>query len=81
MPQEMRYPENRTKECIPEVEKLMALHAYLSSPSVIDKGSVFQHIVVESIWPDMNIIDAGLVRDGLLYLDTLVEVKQEDKPN
>lgn len=82
MPQEMRWPKNRKEPAIPEVEKLMALHSYLSLPSVIEKGSVFQGIVIESIWPDMNIIDAGLVRDGLLYLDSLrVPVKQEEQPN
>jgi len=82
MPQEMRWPENRKEPAIPEVEKLMALHSYLSLPSVIEKGSVFQGIVIESIWPDMNIIDAGLVRDGLLYLDSLqVPIKQEEPPN
>ena len=82
MPQEMRWPENRVESAIPEVEKLMALHSYLSLPAVIERGSVFQEIVVQSIWPDMNIIDAGLVRDGLLYLDSLqVPVKQEEQPN
>ncbi len=82
MPQEMRWPENRKEPAIPEVEKLMALHSYLSMPSVIEKGSVFQGIVIESIWPDMNIIDASLVRDGLLYLDSLrVLAKQEEQPN
>jgi len=82
MPQEMRWPENRVEPAIPEVEKLMALHDYLTLPSVIEKGAVFQEIVVQSIWPDMNIIDARLVRDGLLYLDSLqVPVKQEEQPN
>ena len=82
MPQEMRWPDNRKGQVIPEVEKLIALHSYLSLPAVIEKGSVFQGIVIESIWPDMNIIDAGLVRDGLLYLDSLqVPVKQEKQPN
>jgi len=82
MPQEMRWAENRKGPAIPEVEKLIALHSYLSLPAVIEKGSVFQGIVIESIWPDMNIIDAGLVRDGLLYLDSLrMPVKQEEQPN
>ena len=49
MPQEMRWPENRKEPAIPEVEKLMALHSYLSLPSVIEKGSVFQEIVVQVI--------------------------------
>lgn len=84
MPQEMRYAERRTEKYLPQVEKLITLHNYLSSPQVIEKGAVFQDIVVQSIWPDMNIIDAGLVRDGLLYLDSIKEVKpiiQEEKPN
>lgn len=84
MPQEMRHAERRTEKYIPQVEKLIALHNYLCSPAVIEKGAVFQDIVVQSIWPDMNIIDAGLVRDGLLYLDSIKEAKpilQEEKPN
>lgn len=71
MPQEMRRFDKKTETSIPEVEKLMSLHLYLGLPSVQRKGPVFQDIVVQSIWPEMNIIDAGLVRDGLLYLDSL----------
>lgn len=82
MPQEMRRFDRRTEPSIPEVEKLMALHFYLGLPSVQQKGAVFQDIVFQTIWPDMNIIDAGLVRDGLLYLDSLqVPQNTEEKPN
>jgi len=46
MPQEMRWAENRKEPAIPEVEKLIALHSYLSLPAVIEKGSVFQGNVI-----------------------------------
>ena len=74
----------RTEEAMPEVEKLMTLRNYLDLPSVRDRGQAFQEIIIQSIWPDMNQLDAELIRDGFLYLDS-IEPKQElpkkDLPN
>ncbi len=82
MPQEMRHFNRRTGEAVPEVEKLMTLRNYLDLPSVRDRGAAFQEIVIQSIWPDMNQLDAELIRDGFLYLDS-IEPKQptEELPN
>lgn len=84
MPQEMRHFDRRTEEVIPEVEKLMTLRNYLDLPSVQKRGGPFQEIIIQSIWPDMNQLDAELIRDGLIYLDGLEAKsapKQEELPN
>lgn len=84
MPQEMRNFDRRTEEVIPEVEKLMTLRNYLDLPSVQRRGGAFQEIIIQSIWPDMNQLDAELIRDGLIYLDGLeakAVPKQEELPN
>jgi len=77
MPQEMRHPERRTESVVQEVEKLIILRNYLDIPSVQQRGAAFQDIVIQSIWPDMNILDAELIRDGLIYLDGL-EAKNKE---
>ncbi len=79
MPQEMRHFDRRTEEAVPEVEKLMTLRNYLDMPSVQQRGGAFQEIVIQSIWPDMNQLDAELIRDGFLYLDS-IEPKQIEPP-
>ncbi len=84
MPQEMRQFQNRTEEAVPEVEKIMTLRNYLDSPSVRDRGAVYQEIIIQSIWPDMNQLDAELIRDGFLYLDSIEprpEPPKEELPN
>jgi len=85
MPQEMRHDDRRTEEAIPEVEKLMTLRNYLDLPSVQQRGAAFQEIVIQSIWPDMNQLDAELIRDGFLYLDSIepkqIETPTEELPN
>lgn len=85
MPQEMRNYDRRTEEVVPEVEKLMTLRNYLDLPSVQRRGGAFQEIIIQSIWPDMNQLDAELIRDGLIYLDSIEPKeelpKQEELPN
>lgn len=85
MPQEMRNYDRRTEETVPEVEKLMTLRNYLDLPSVQRRGGAFQEIIIQSIWPDMNQLDAELIRDGLIYLDSIEPKeelpKQEELPN
>ena len=85
MPQEMRHFDRRTEEVIPEVEKLMTLRNYLDLPSVQKRGGAFQEIIIQSIWPDMNQLDAELIRDGLIYLDSIEPKeelpKEEELPN
>ncbi len=83
MPQEMRHSNRRTAEVIPEVEKLMTLRNYLDLQSVRDRGAAFQDIIIQSVWPDMNQLDAELIRDGILYLDSIEprELIQEELPN
>lgn len=85
MPAEMRHFDRRTEPAIPEVEKLMTLRNYLDSPSVQRRGGAFEEIVIQSIWPDMNQLDAELIRDGFIFLDSIepqVEPpKQEELPN
>ena len=85
MPQEMRNFDRRTEEAMPEVEKLMTLRSYLDLPSVQRRGGAFQEIIIQSIWPDMTTLDAELIRDGLIYLDSIepqIEPpKQEELPN
>ena len=81
----MRNPDRRTEEAIPEVEKLMTLRNYLDLPSVQQRGAAFQNIVIQSIWPDMNQLDAELIRDGLIYLDSIApqpeQQTEEELPN
>ena len=84
MPQEMRHFDRRTETAIPEVEKLLTLRSYLDLPSVQRRGGAFQEIIIQSIWPDMNQLDAELIRDGLIYLDSIepqTEPKQDELPN
>ena len=85
MPQEMRHSNRRTDEAVPEVEKLMTLRNYLDLPSVQNRGAAFQEIIIQSIWPDMNQLDAELIRDGFIYLDSIEpqteQLKQEELPN
>ena len=85
MPQEMRHLDRRTEKAVPEVEKLMTLRNYLDCPSVQKRGGAFQEIVIQSIWPDMNQLDAELIRDGLIFLDSIEPKeeppKQEELPN
>jgi len=85
MPQEMRNFDRRTEEVVPEVEKLITLRNYLDLPSVQRRGGPFQEIIIQSIWPDMNQLDAELIRDGLIYLDSIEPKeelpKQEELPN
>ncbi len=63
----------------------MTLRNYLDSPSVQRRGGAFEEIVIQSIWPDMNQLDAELIRDGFIFLDSIepqVEPpKQEELPN
>ena len=85
MPQEMRHFNRRTESAIPEVEKLITLRGYLDLPSVQRRGAAFQEIIIQSIWPDMNQLDAELIRDGLIYLDSIEPQteppKQDELPN
>jgi len=85
MPQEMRHFDRRTEPAMPEVEKLITLRSYLDLPSVQRRGGAFQEIIIQSIWPDMNQLDAELIRDGLIYLDSIEPQteppKQDELPN
>lgn len=74
MPQELRWPEYRTSEAIPEVVKMLNVYTYLNSPSIISRG--LQDFAIQQKWPDMNPATADLFLDGLIYLDTINDNKK-----
>ena len=77
MPQELRWPEFRTDQASEEVIKSMNSYRWLSSQSILSRGSEVQNIALQASWPDMTELEANLFLTGLEEQD-LIYMEQED---
>ena len=57
MPQEMRHPENRTKEAKSDIIRIMELYSILNKPM----PEIIQRWAVDAVWPNMTREDRATV--------------------
>ena len=75
MPQELRWPQNRTEDVMEEIVKTLTLNSYLSHPAISERN--LQDMAIQTYWPNMNRLDAELFMSGVVYLhdETVKEVQ------